>query len=386
MTDNLSAAKEALRRSRIALRKGEKDSARRWAEKAAMLAPQIEEPWLVLAAVSRPQLSIHYLKRALKINPNSERAKKGMAWVMKKLSATEPRDQDVGAITSPNKPQQKPATQKVKTQPRHTSGGILHIHSQVIEDTQPTPIRAVPSSQRSEKRRFWQLSLPALLVTVIVVSAVWALLPRASSFAMSFNASPTATLVQEHWGQADISKPTYTPTATATFTPTPTPTITPSPTATNTPKPPTATPYPTAEPEPPPAPAADPAPSGGKYVLVDISEQHLYAYQGNTLVYSFVASTGMNNATATGHFSVLNKIPSAYGATWDIWMPSWLGIYWAGSLQNGIHALPIMSNGSILWDGYLGTPISYGCVVLGTYEAKLLFDWVDVGTPVTIQW
>jgi lipoprotein-anchoring transpeptidase ErfK/SrfK len=385
MTDNLSAAKEALRRSRMALRKGEKDSARRWAEKAAVLAPQLEEPWLVLAAVSRPQLSIHYLKRALKINPDSERAKKGMAWVMKKLSVTEPRDQDAGAITSPNKPQQRPARQKVKTQPRHTSGGILHIHSQVIEDTQPIPIRAVPSSQRSEKRHFWQISLPALLVTVIVVSAVWALLPRASSFAASFNASPTATLVQQHWGQADISKPTYTPTATATFTPTPTPTITPSPTATNTPKPPTATPYPTAEPEPP-APAADPAPSGGKYVLVDISEQHLYAYQGNTLVYSFVASTGMNNATATGHFSVLNKIPSAYGATWDIWMPSWLGIYWAGSLQNGIHALPIMSNGGTLWDGYLGTPISYGCVVLGTYEAKLLYDWVDVGTPVTIQW
>ena len=53
---------------------------------------------------------------------------------------------------------------------------------------------------------------------------------------------------------------------------------------------------------------------GQKYVLVDISDQHLYAYQGDTLVFSFVASTGMNNATATGSFSVLNKIPSAYGA------------------------------------------------------------------------
>ncbi len=381
MTDKLSAAKEALRRARTALRQGEKDSARRWEEKAASLAPELEAPWLLLAAVSRPQVSIHYLKRALKINPNSEHAKKGMAWVMKKLSVTEPRKQDLGAVTSPDKTQ-KPisAAQKVKTEPRQPAGGILHIHSQVVEDTQP--IRA---AGKTEKPHFWRQSLPALLVTVIVVSAVWALLPRASSFAASFNASPTATRVQEHWGQADISKPTYTPTATATFTPSPTPTITPSPTPTFTPEP-TATPYPTAEPEPPPAPASNPAPSGNKYVLVDISEQHLYAYQGNTLVFSFVASTGMNNATATGNFSVLNKIPSAYGATWDIWMPSWLGIYWAGTLQNGIHALPIMSNGSILWDGYLGTPISYGCVVLGTYEAKLLYDWVDVGTPVTIQW
>lgn len=126
--------------------------------------------------------------------------------------------------------------------------------------------------------------------------------------------------------------------------------------------------------------------NGDKYILVDISEQHMYVYEGNALVFSFVSSTGMNNATATGTFSVLNKIPNAYGSTWDIWMPNWLGIYWAGGLQNGIHALPILPNGAQLWAGYLGTPISYGCVVLGAYEAQLLYDWAEVGTPVEIRW
>ncbi len=125
---------------------------------------------------------------------------------------------------------------------------------------------------------------------------------------------------------------------------------------------------------------------GNKYILVDISEQHMYVYEGDVLVYSFVASTGMNNATRIGNFSVLNKIPSAYGSTWNIWMPNWLGIYWAGSLQNGIHALPILPNGAQLWAGYLGVPISYGCVVLGAYEAQLLYDWVEIGTPVEIRW
>ncbi|WKZ37702.1 MAG: L,D-transpeptidase [Anaerolineales bacterium] len=125
---------------------------------------------------------------------------------------------------------------------------------------------------------------------------------------------------------------------------------------------------------------------GNKYILVDISEQHMYVYEGDVLVYSFVASTGMNNATRVGNFSVLNKIPSAYGSTWNIWMPNWLGIYWAGSLQNGIHALPILPNGAQLWAGYLGVPISYGCVVLGAYEAQLLYDWAEVGTPVEIRW
>ena len=134
-------------------------------------------------------------------------------------------------------------------------------------------------------------------------------------------------------------------------------------------------------------PASGPgvAPGSGKYILVVISEQHLYAYQDGTLVYSFVASTGMNNSTRAGVFQVQDKIPNAYGATWNIWMPDWLGIYYSGSLENGIHALPILSNGSRLWSGYLGTPISFGCVVLGIQEAQELYDWADVGTTVEIR-
>jgi lipoprotein-anchoring transpeptidase ErfK/SrfK len=125
---------------------------------------------------------------------------------------------------------------------------------------------------------------------------------------------------------------------------------------------------------------------GAKYILVDISEQHMYVYQGDTLLYSFVASTGIHNATRVGTFAVQSRIPNAYGATWNIWMPYWLGIYWAGGLENGIHALPILPNGATLWAGFLGRPVSYGCVVLGTYEASLLYDWAEIGTTVEIRW
>ena len=125
----------------------------------------------------------------------------------------------------------------------------------------------------------------------------------------------------------------------------------------------------------------------GKLIIVSLSEQHLYAYQGDQLVYSFVASTGAAPSyTAAGEFRIQSKIPNAYGSAWDLWMPWWLGIYWAGSTENGIHALPILSNGQTLWAGYLGTPVSYGCVVLGTEEARLLYDWVDIGTPVSIRY
>ena len=129
-----------------------------------------------------------------------------------------------------------------------------------------------------------------------------------------------------------------------------------------------------------------PSYSGSKYILVDLSEQHMYVYEADALIYSFVASTGIDGGTRIGNFAVQSKIPNAYGSTWDIWMPDWLGIYWSSGLENGIHALPILPNGATLWAGFLGRPISYGCVVLGTYDAQVLYDWAEIGTPVDIQW
>ena len=74
----------------------------------------------------------------------------------------------------------------------------------------------------------------------------------------------------------------------------------------------------------------------------------------------------------------------AYGSTWDLDMPHWMGIYWSGNLENGIHALPILSNGQLLWEGYLGQPASYGCVILTTEDAETIYNWAEVGTPVVI--
>ena len=191
---------------------------------------------------------------------------------------------------------------------------------------------------------------------------------------------PTTTPIRQPYSQAQITKPTYTPQPTQTAIPTPTTTEAIAQAVIVTIEEVSYSP-PESEIEPETVNYL-----GGKYILVDISDQHMYVYEGDYLMYSFVASTGMNNATRTCTFSVLNKIPNAYGATWNIWMPSWLGIYWAGSLQNGIHALPILPDGGTLWAGYLGTPISYGCIVLGSYEAQVLYDWSEVGVPVEIQW
>lgn len=190
---------------------------------------------------------------------------------------------------------------------------------------------------------------------------------------------PLTPTYAQSFAIAELVKPTYTPLPPPTTVPTQIPTSTPQ-----------AIAEAVIVDSPERANAAEAqAPvnySGGKKILVDISEQHMYVYDGEQLVYSFVSSTGMNNATRTGTFSVLDKIPNAYGATWNIWMPNWLGIYWAGSLENGIHALPILSNGATLWAGFLGSPISFGCVVLDTNDSLTLYDWVEVGVPVEIQW
>jgi len=241
------------------------------------------------------------------------------------------------------------------------------------------------STVRVKRSLLFPILVITLLCGVIGVSA-WT---ATTSPALGLYLAATPTYARS-FAFAEIAKATYT------ASPTELPTATPLPpeTFTNTPESMTYaevvadTPVPDyVEPvQSYAAPDAVASYGGNKYILVDISEQHMYVYEGDVLVYSFVASTGMNNATAVGHFSVLEKIPNAYGATWDIWMPNWLGIYWAGGLQNGIHALPILPNGATLWAGYLGVPISYGCVVLGTYEAQLLYDWADVGTPVEIRW
>ena len=135
------------------------------------------------------------------------------------------------------------------------------------------------------------------------------------------------------------------------------------------------------------APPSSPSPpTGGKRIVIDLSDQWMVTYQGNTPVHNFVVSTGMPGAnTAPGTYKVLDKLPNAYAATWNLQMPYWLGIYWAGSLENGIHALPILPNGQLLWSGYLGTPVSYGCVILGTQDARTLYYWAEVGTPVIVQ-
>ena len=73
-------AKLALIQAKEALEAGKVKEARAFAVRASQLAPEREEAWLFLASLGEPEQSIAYAQRAVSVNPDSERAQKGLKW------------------------------------------------------------------------------------------------------------------------------------------------------------------------------------------------------------------------------------------------------------------------------------------------------------------
>lgn len=133
------------------------------------------------------------------------------------------------------------------------------------------------------------------------------------------------------------------------------------------------------------APAAQPAPQGNLSMTVSISQQRCQVFQGDQVLYNWPCSTGRpGSGTKTGTFYVQSKIREAWGSRWGFYMPYWLGIYWAGSSENGIHGLPYAPGGYPIWANSVGTPVTYGCVLLGANESATLWEMAYIGMPVTI--
>ena len=82
-------ASQALKQAYAALQNGDKHAARYWAQIAVAQLPNLEDPWLILAAVAKPRASLAYLRRALEINPNSPRALAGLEWARQRHAKDE---------------------------------------------------------------------------------------------------------------------------------------------------------------------------------------------------------------------------------------------------------------------------------------------------------
>jgi LysM repeat protein len=123
-----------------------------------------------------------------------------------------------------------------------------------------------------------------------------------------------------------------------------------------------------------------------KRIVISISEQRLWAYESGEEVYEYVISTGIDRSpTQPGVFQIQTHDLSAYASLWDLTMPHFMGIYesWPG-FMNGLHGLPTLSSGQILWADVLGRPASYGCIILDLDAAETLYYWAEDGVVVEI--
>ena len=121
--------------------------------------------------------------------------------------------------------------------------------------------------------------------------------------------------------------------------------------------------------------------------VVSISQQRCWLYAGDALIAKWVCSTGRRSSpTVPGTYRIQSKLPKAWGSRWGFWMPYWLGIYWAGGSENGIHGLPWNAKTGVqVWSGSVGKPITYGCVMLDNVNAKMLYNMAWIGMPVIIK-
>lgn len=126
-------------------------------------------------------------------------------------------------------------------------------------------------------------------------------------------------------------------------------------------------------------------PETSKRIIIDLSDHMIYAYDGNMLFLTTKVSTGVSSApTPIGIFTIYKKTPSRYmqgpipGVTevpFDLPGVSW-NMYFTqdGAVIHGAY-----------WHDRYGTNQSSGCINLPPELAKILYDWVDVGTQVVVE-
>ncbi len=313
-----------------AARAGQRARARRYFTAVLELDPHHQAAWLERAfVIDDPQEAMAHLAYVLTLDPKNRRARDSL--------------RDMRRVAGNLPPYPGPFPPPVSAMRAFVPGPLVPL----VE----------PGARRATWPRWLLVGL--LILIPIVTLAVWSDAPRAVIAALLPSPTPTPTYT-----------PTPTPTATATptFTPTPTPTFTPTPTPT-----PTATPTPTITPTPVPADQSQTE----KWIEVDLSDQRLYAHEGQTTVLDTLVSTGTRyHPTVTGRFKIYVKYRAAPMRGPDYYLPNvpYIMYFYGGY---GIHGT--------YWHSNFGHPMSHGCINMKTSEAKWLFEWAPKGTLVVIH-
>lgn len=130
-------------------------------------------------------------------------------------------------------------------------------------------------------------------------------------------------------------------------------------------------------------------PAPNKRIVVNMTEQRTRVYENGALKWEWPSSTGIaSSPTAPGVFQIQSHEPNAYAGNWDLWMPSFMGIYRpvpTSDFMNGFHGFPTRGNAQLLWTGDLGHRVTYGCILLSSENAELLYQWAEDGVVVEVQ-
>jgi len=126
-----------------------------------------------------------------------------------------------------------------------------------------------------------------------------------------------------------------------------------------------------------------------KRIVINIGKQTVKVYENGQLKWDWTGSTGIDSSpTSPGVFQVQTHEEMAYAANWDLYMPWFMGIYRpvpGQEFMNGFHGFPSRDRKQLLWTKNLGHRVTYGCILLSTENAKLLYDWAEPGVVVEIQ-
>lgn len=114
-----------------------------------------------------------------------------------------------------------------------------------------------------------------------------------------------------------------------------------------------------------------------KHIVVDLSEQKLYAYEGDKLVFETLVSTGLGNRTPIGTFKIFRKTPERHmrGVGYDLPGVPWTMYFTSGGVT--IHGA--------YWHNNFGHKMSHGCVNLPLEQSEWMYRWAPVGTKVVVQ-
>lgn len=122
-----------------------------------------------------------------------------------------------------------------------------------------------------------------------------------------------------------------------------------------------------------------------KRIEVDLTNQRVYAYEGNRKVFDFLVSTGKWAPTPTGTFRIWVKVRSQKMSGGSKALRTYYYLpnvpYVQFFYNNTIAKMRGFSLHGTYWHSNFGHPMSHGCVNMKTEDAAMLFDWT--APPVT---